>query len=370
MRAKISIAFLSILLLAVFTISLSIQSAEAGGCSRTWDNGGATTNWSEAANWVGDTVPPDDCDTVIIPGGFTVNLDVDYPSGADGDGISTSNVDVAATSELIIDSTFTMVISGGATFDGKLTANGTFENRDTGAVTVSSTGEVEVNSGGAYSNRSGGAATTTLDAGAMVTVNTGGTWNDNGSLTETINNTTFDLQGIRSGSGKFTNNLTLNISGTFAQVGGAFGVTTNNSGATITISSTGDLRIGFAGSVINKSGGQVTLETGGKITNNAATGGGFTNEASGTVTSDGNVINNNTFLNDGTFEEDCNHNVTGSVPITFNVAATDICPFVGGTFEGVDTTSLIVAGAQMNAAWMIPVIVAGIGFAIVIARKF
>jgi len=43
---------------------------------------------------------------------------------------------------------------------------------------------------------------------------------------------------------------------------------------------------------------------------------------------------------------------------------------VGGIFEGVDTTALLVAGAQMNAAWMIPVLVAGIGFAIVIARKF
>jgi len=43
---------------------------------------------------------------------------------------------------------------------------------------------------------------------------------------------------------------------------------------------------------------------------------------------------------------------------------------VGGEFIGVDSTALLVAGAQMNAAWMIPVLVAGIGFAIVIARKF
>ena len=43
---------------------------------------------------------------------------------------------------------------------------------------------------------------------------------------------------------------------------------------------------------------------------------------------------------------------------------------VGGTFEGVDTTSLVVVGAQMNAAWMIPVIVSAIGIGIVIARKF
>jgi len=31
---------------------------------------------------------------------------------------------------------------------------------------------------------------------------------------------------------------------------------------------------------------------------------------------------------------------------------------------------LLLAGAQMNADWMIPVIVSSIGFAIVIARKF
>jgi len=43
---------------------------------------------------------------------------------------------------------------------------------------------------------------------------------------------------------------------------------------------------------------------------------------------------------------------------------------VGGTFEGVDTTSLVVVGAQMNASWMIPVIVSAIGIGIVIARKF
>ena len=43
---------------------------------------------------------------------------------------------------------------------------------------------------------------------------------------------------------------------------------------------------------------------------------------------------------------------------------------VGGSFVPIDTTTLLVAGAQMTSAWMIPIIVAGIGFAIVIARKF
>ncbi len=43
---------------------------------------------------------------------------------------------------------------------------------------------------------------------------------------------------------------------------------------------------------------------------------------------------------------------------------------VGGTMIPIDTTALLLAGAQMNAAWMIPVILSGIGFAIIIARKF
>jgi len=44
--------------------------------------------------------------------------------------------------------------------------------------------------------------------------------------------------------------------------------------------------------------------------------------------------------------------------------------FVGGEFLGVDSAALLLAGAQANALWLIPVVIAGIGFAIVIARKF
>jgi len=45
-------------------------------------------------------------------------------------------------------------------------------------------------------------------------------------------------------------------------------------------------------------------------------------------------------------------------------------PVVGGELLPIDTTALLVAGTQTGAAWMIPVIVSGIGFAIVLARKF
>ena len=48
------------------------------------------------------------------------------------------------------------------------------------------------------------------------------------------------------------------------------------------------------------------------------------------------------------------------------------CPrlVVGGELFPLDTTMVLVAGTHTVAAWMIPVIVSGIGFAIVIARKF
>ena len=42
---------------------------------------------------------------------------------------------------------------------------------------------------------------------------------------------------------------------------------------------------------------------------------------------------------------------------------------IGGVFEGVDTTALLVTGAQMNAAWLIPLLVGMIAIGIVVARK-
>jgi len=46
------------------------------------------------------------------------------------------------------------------------------------------------------------------------------------------------------------------------------------------------------------------------------------------------------------------------------------CRAVGGDMIQMETTSILAAGAQNTSAWMIPVIVSGIGIAIVIARKF
>ena len=59
-------------------------------------------------------------------------------------------------------------------------------------------------------------------------------------------------------------------------------------------------------------------------------------------------------------------------PTAQNGAGFCMCelPAVGGWFFEVDKPALLVAGAQMNAAWMIPVIVSAIGIGIVLARKF
>jgi len=79
----------------------------------------------------------------------------------------------------------------------------------------------------------------------------------------------------------------------------------------------------------------------------------------GTLINNGNFINNGAVLNCGI--------ISGSVlPIPGIVNG---CP-VGGELIPLDTSSLLLAGAQMNAAWMIPVIVSAIGIGIVLARKF
>ncbi len=81
----------------------------------------------------------------------------------------------------------------------------------------------------------------------------------------------------------------------------------------------------------------------------------------------GTLINNNAFINQGTVL-DCGI-ITGSfLPLPGIV---NQCPSaVGGDIIPLDSTMVLAAGVQYTAAWMIPVIVSGIGFAIVIARKF
>jgi len=62
--------------------------------------------------------------------------------------------------------------------------------------------------------------------------------------------------------------------------------------------------------------------------------------------------------------------VDSSITPAAVISCPPVCPAVGGDMIQMETTSILAAGAQYTAAWMIPVIVSGIGIAIVIARKF
>jgi len=82
------------------------------------------------------------------------------------------------------------------------------------------------------------------------------------------------------------------------------------------------------------------------------------------------IIDNGGFLqNFDTINNICEGKILGSPPDPLGIINQLPCPQVGGVLIPIDTTALLLAGAQMNAAWMIPVIVSAIGFAIVILRK-
>jgi len=55
---------------------------------------------------------------------------------------------------------------------------------------------------------------------------------------------------------------------------------------------------------------------------------------------------------------------------TGSIIAIPIKKFVGGEFIAIDTAAVLLAGAQMTSAWLVPFIVAAIGIGIVLARKF
>ena len=61
---------------------------------------------------------------------------------------------------------------------------------------------------------------------------------------------------------------------------------------------------------------------------------------------------------------------TGGDTAFQTIRVTTSTPVVGGELIPLDTTALLLAGAQANALWLIPAIVAATAIGIVIARKF
>jgi len=81
------------------------------------------------------------------------------------------------------------------------------------------------------------------------------------------------------------------------------------------------------------------------------------------------TITGATFTNDGTYQSSGTDIFVGPFIGNPIVPIASIC-VVGGELIPLDTSALLLTGAQMNSAWMIPVIVSAIGIGIVIARKF
>ncbi len=77
----------------------------------------------------------------------------------------------------------------------------------------------------------------------------------------------------------------------------------------------------------------------------------------GTLTNNGNFINNGQVLNCGTISG------TVSLPGIVNGCA------VGGELIPIDSTALLLAGAQMTTSWLIPVLISAVGIGLVLVRK-
>jgi len=55
--------------------------------------------------------------------------------------------------------------------------------------------------------------------------------------------------------------------------------------------------------------------------------------------------------------------------VPFQTSACRLIPTIGGEMIPVDTTALLVAGAQTNALWLIPIIGTAVGLGVVLAKK-
>ncbi len=93
-RQVIRTTFVLIAIPAVLSLFAAHYRSNATLVTRTWDGGGVTNNWSDAANWSGDVVPTSDDSAVFdststknctidvnIPGPLLINLNAGY-SGA------------------------------------------------------------------------------------------------------------------------------------------------------------------------------------------------------------------------------------------------------------------------------------------------
>ncbi|MEP6911704.1 MAG: hypothetical protein ABI923_03055, partial [bacterium] len=143
-------------------------SRHASALNVTWDGGGATNNWSEAANWSGDAVPGTN-DVAIFDGTSTKNATIDVNINVQGIQINSGYTNTVPGTGTITQSGSSTVTVGGS---GYTQSGGTF---------TGGSGDIDINgnfalSGGTFTASSG----TTFFGGQFASDLPGGTFNHNG----------------------------------------------------------------------------------------------------------------------------------------------------------------------------------------------
>ncbi|MCY7346297.1 MAG: LamG domain-containing protein, partial [Pyrinomonadaceae bacterium] len=236
---------------------------------KTWDGGGATNNWSEAANWTCDLVPTS-TDTIIFDGTSTKNATVDTNfsvkslninagytgtiTQADATTLAFGAANSSLTNSSQAGGTFVCGSGGAISFNTVIfTQTGGQFNCQNGTIGNSPFFDLRIN-GGIFNAASG---TMTFGGASLLTLGAGGTFNhNNGTIAATgtfftyqiissaatldFNNFTLDLDG-NSASGVVAGtdaNDKLRVSGTLNLVRGGMGIGTIEARGAVNVSST------------------------------------------------------------------------------------------------------------------------------------
>ena len=341
---------LALLATVVVLLTLAVFASPVWAATRTWDGGGVTNNWSEAANWSGDAVPVAG-DVAVFDGTSTKDATIDTNFSLAGLQINagyTGTITQAGGVNLTLDSFYsqadgtfnapsgTMFLAGGFNH----TAGGTF-NANGGTVIFDAGGDqnVRVNGSETFNNL-------TINLGSSFggfTLLAGDRLISTGTLTLTngfLDNATLEAQGNISVASTFDGGTgPLLISGDAARTitvpeGARLPNTTLNA-ANVTLNTSGTITGGnftlqagtvqqgtanFSPNFYSQTGGTYTGGSGNLTTNGLSQSGGVFNGGSGNVD-----INANSFtLSGGTF------NAPSST--TF-ISGFGLAHTVGGTFN-------------------------------------
>jgi len=300
------------LLFSVISLSLILGNQEAYAASV---NSVGTGDWDVGSTW--DTGVPANVDDVTILNGHIVTV-TDFRQ-------NTGSITVAAGGTLVIDGTSgaTLDARGPLTIQGKIIINGgsSTNDGDLDVVMATNNGVIEINGG-----TGNGAGRLDVEGGGFL-----------------VNNNLIELNGSPIDSGSFDTVLDASA-----------GTITNNDRIIINggaSSNSAVIGVAVSGQFINECTGKITLN-------------------GGDGTASGRISNQNIFINRGIIELNPGSGTGSGTTISGTITdETDQCVVVGGTLLPLDSTSLLLAGAQ-TFSWMIPVILSGIGIGLfVVSRK-